>query len=145
MWAYLATGGLWESTDAGGQWTRVRDDNVLFPLAIDRGGSTRLLGADVNGLVASDDGERTWTPLGAPPTYPMTALAGSSDGMVLYAESPDGLDRSDDGGRAWTKTTFGGSPFAIATSSDGSTIAVVARTTEFFRSSDRGDSWPGPN
>jgi photosystem II stability/assembly factor-like uncharacterized protein len=145
MWASLATGGLWESTDAGGHWTRVRDDNVLFPLAIDRGGSTRLLGVDVNGLVASDDGGRAWVPLGTPPTYPMTALAGTTDGTVLYAGSPDGLWRSDDGGRAWSKTAFTGSPFAIATSSDGSTVAVVARTTEFFRSSDRGNTWPGPN
>jgi photosystem II stability/assembly factor-like uncharacterized protein len=144
MWAYLAAGGLWESTDAGGHWTRVREDNVLFPLAIDRGGATRLLGVDVNGLVASDDGGRTWTALGAPPTYPMTALAGTSDGTVLYAGSPDGLYRSDDSGRTWAKTGFSGSPFAIATSSDGSTVAVVARTTEFFRSPDRGATWPGP-
>jgi photosystem II stability/assembly factor-like uncharacterized protein len=83
MWAYLATGGLWESTDAGAHWTRVRDDNVLFPLAINDGGATRLLGVDVNGLSGSDDGGRTWTPLGTPPTYPMTALAGTGDGTVL--------------------------------------------------------------
>jgi len=145
MWAYLATGGLWESTDAGASWTRVREDNVLFPLAVERGGSTRLLGVDVNGLVASDDGGRTWTPLGTPPTYPMTAFAGTSDGMVLYAGSPDGLFRSDDGGRTWVKTSFIGSPFAIATSPDGSKVAVVARTTDFYRSPDRGVSWPGPS
>lgn len=145
MWAYLATGGLWESTDAGERWTRVRDDNVLFPLAIDRGGMTRLLGVDVNGLVASDDGGRSWTPLGAPPTYPMTALAATTDGAILYAGSPDGLFRSEDGGRTWAETSFSGSPFAIATSTDGTTVAVVARTTEFFRSPDRGNSWPGPD
>jgi len=144
MWAYLATGGLWESTDAGAHWTRVREDNVLFPLAVDHAGTTRLLGVDVSGLVASDDGGRTWAPLGAPPTYPMTALAGTSDGAVLYAGSPDGLYRSDDGGRTWVETSFGGSPFAIATSSEGSTVAVVAQTTEFFRSPDRGATWPGP-
>ncbi|HYN69126.1 MAG TPA: hypothetical protein VEX41_02825, partial [Candidatus Eisenbacteria bacterium] len=58
MWAYLATGGLWESTDAGAHWTRVRDDNVLFPLAVHSDGGTRLLGVDANGLVASTDGGR---------------------------------------------------------------------------------------
>ena len=144
MWTYLATGGLWESTDGGEQWTRVRDDNVLFPLAVNRGRMTRLLAVEVNGLVASDDGGRTWMPLGAPPTYPMTALAATSDGAVLYAGSPDGLFRSEDGGRTWFKTSFSGSPFAIATSADGRTVAVVARTTDFFRSSDGGSSWPGP-
>jgi photosystem II stability/assembly factor-like uncharacterized protein len=145
MWAYLATGGLWESADGGAHWTRVREDNVLFPLAIDRGGSTRLLGVDVSGLVASDDGGTTWSALGAPPTYPMTALAGTPDGTTLYAGSPDGLFRSDDGGRTWTQTAFNGSAFAIATSSDGDAVAVVTRTTEFFRSSDRGTTWPGPS
>ena len=33
MWAYLAIGGLWESIDSGAHWTRVREDNVLFPVA----------------------------------------------------------------------------------------------------------------
>jgi photosystem II stability/assembly factor-like uncharacterized protein len=144
MWAYLATGGLWESTDAGAHWTRVREDNVLFPLAISVGGATRLLGLDAGGLVASEDGGRTWAQLGTPPTTPMTAFAGTSDGTVLYAGSPDGLFRSDDSGRTWAATSFSGSPFAIATSPDGSTVAVVTRMTEFFRSPDRGVSWPGP-
>jgi photosystem II stability/assembly factor-like uncharacterized protein len=145
MWAYLATGGLWESTDAGARWTRVREDNVLFPVAVRGGAGTRLFGVDGNGLVASDDGGRTWETIVAPPTYPMTALAATMDGVTLYAGSPDGLFRSGDAGRTWTTTTFNGSPFAIATATDGRTVAVVARTTEFFRSSDGGASWPGPN
>lgn len=145
MWAYLATGGLWESTDAGSHWTRVREDNILFPLAVRGEVGTRLLGVDTNGLVASDDGGRTWETLGAPPTYPMTALTSTTDGTTIYAGSPDGLFRSDDAGRTWTKTNFSGSPFAIATSADGATVAIVARTTEFLRSSDGGESWPGPN
>ena len=145
MWAYLATGGLWESSDDGAHWTRVRDDNVLFPLAVRGDSGTRLLGVDANGLVASDDGGRTWALVGTPPTYPMTALAATTDGSTLYAGSTDGLFRSDDAGRTWTKTSFSGSPFAIATSENGVTVAVVARTTEFYRSSDGGRSWPGPN
>lgn len=145
MWAYLATGGLWESTDAGAHWIRVREDNVLFPLAVRGAGGIRLLGVDANGLVASDDGGRTWAPVGTPPTYPMTALAATTDGSTLYASSTDGLYRSDDAGRTWTKTSFSGAPFAIATSEDGQTVAVVARTTEFYRSSDGGRSWPGPD
>lgn len=145
MWAYLATGGVWESTDAGARWIRVRDDNVLFPLAVRGDEGTRLLGVDANGLVASDDGGRTWRKLGSPPTHPMTALTSTTDGTTIYAGSPDGLFRSDDVGRTWTNTNFSGSPFAIATSADGATVAIVARTTEFFRSSDGGESWPGPN
>jgi photosystem II stability/assembly factor-like uncharacterized protein len=144
MWAYLATGGLWESTDGGARWMRVREDNILFPLAVRRESGSRLLGVDMNGLVASDDGGRTWATLGAPPTFPMTALAATTDGLVVYAGSTDALVRSGDGGRTWSKTDFVGSAFAIATSGDGRTVAVVTRTTEFYRSSDGGTSWPGP-
>ena len=50
MWAYLATGGLWASEDTGGHWTRVRQDNVLFPTAVQNGNATRLFGIDMSGF-----------------------------------------------------------------------------------------------
>ena len=144
MWAYLATGGLWESQDFGSRWERVRDDNVLFPLAVRAGSTTRLLGVDASGLVASDDGGRSWSALSAPEAFPITALAATADGGVVYAGSPDDLLRSPDGGRTWAMTAYGGSAFAIATTTDGQTVAVVSRETEFFQSSDGGATWPGP-
>jgi len=144
MWAYLATGGFWESTDFGAHWTQVRADNVVFPVAVRDGSTTRLLGADATGLVSSTDGGRTWTTLGTPPTYPMTSLAATPDGQTIYAGAPDGLFRSDDGGRTWAATAYTGSAFAIATAPNGETVAVVSQETEFFRSPDRGASWPGP-
>lgn len=144
MWAYLATGGLWESTDFGTQWTEVRSDNVIFPLAVRAGSITRLLGVDASGLVASDDGGRTWTTLGTPPAYPMTALAATPDGGTIYAGAPEGLFRSGDGGRTWTPTAYRGSAFALATTPDGATVAVVNRDTDFYRSPDSGATWPGP-
>lgn len=144
MWAYLATGGLWESTDFGAHFARVREDNVLFPTAVKAGATTRLFGVDSNGLSASDDGGRTWTALAAPPTFPMTAFAASADGSVLYAGASDGLFRSADGGRSWTNTAYADSAFAIAVSPDGQTVAVVSRETEFYRSADGGATWPGP-
>jgi photosystem II stability/assembly factor-like uncharacterized protein len=94
MWAYLATRGLWESTDFGAHWTEVRSDNVIFPLAVRDATGTKLLGVDTTGLVASLDGGRTWTTLGTPPTYPMTGLAATLDGRTIYAGAPDGLFRS---------------------------------------------------
>lgn len=144
MWAYLATGGLWESTDFGAHWTEVRADNVVFPLAVRDGSTTRLLGVDASGLVTSTDGGRTWTTLGQPPTYPITTLAATPDGRTLYAGAPDGLFRSGDGGRTWSPTAYRGSAFAVATTPDGQTVAVVSRETEFFRSPDRGATWPAP-
>jgi photosystem II stability/assembly factor-like uncharacterized protein len=144
MWAYLATGGLWESTDFGVHWTRVRDDNILYPTAVRVGATTRLLGVDANGLNRSDDGGRTWTAIGSPPTYPMTSFAASSDGSTVYAGSTDGLFRSGDGGATWAKTAYDGSAFALTTSPDGEFVALVSRGTEFFRSSDAGRTWRGP-
>lgn len=144
MWAYLAIGGLWESTDFGAHWTQVREDNVLFPIAVRAGSTTRLLGADTSGLVASDDGGRTWTTLTMPETFPLTALAATPDGRVLLAGSPDALVRSDDGGRSWSRTAYKGSAFAVALTSSAATIAVVSRETDFYRSYDGGATWPGP-
>ncbi|MDQ2966382.1 MAG: hypothetical protein M3R57_11090 [Chloroflexota bacterium] len=144
MWAYLATGGLWESVDFGSQWTRVREDNVIYPVAVADGTGTRLLGVDGSGLVTSTDGGRTWATRGMPPTYPMTSLAAAGDGRLIYAGSPDGLFRSSDGGKTWAATGYRGSAFAVATSADGRVVAVVSRETDFFRSPDGGDSWPAP-
>lgn len=144
MWAYLATGGLWESTDFGAHWAEVRADNVLFPLAVSDASGTRLLGVDATGLVTSPDGGRSWTTLGAPPTYPMSSLAATLDGRTVYAGAPDGLFRSDDGGRTWSPTGYRGSAFAVATTPDGGTVALVSKEAEFYRSADRGSTWPGP-
>lgn len=144
MWASLAIGGLWESTDSGAHWVRVRADNGFNPVAVADPAGIRLLAVDASGLVDSADGGRTWSPLGAPPTYPMTSLAASADGRTLYAGAPDGLFRSDDGGRTWSPTAYRGSAFAVATTADGATVAVVSRATDVFRSTDRGASWPGP-
>ena len=114
MWAYLATGGLWESSDSGGHFVRVREDNVLFPLAVSDAAGSRLLGVDASGFVASTDGGRSWATLGSPPAFPMTSLAATPDGGVVYAGSPDGLFRSRDGGRTFSATTYLGSAFAVA-------------------------------
>lgn len=144
MWTYLAAGGLWESTDRGATFARVRADNVLFPTAVASGSSTRLLGIDATGLIESLDGGRTWTSLEMPPTFPMTALAASGDGQVLYAGALDGLYRSDDGGRSWSVTSYLGSVFALAASNDGRSVILVDRATDVYRSDDGGETWPAP-
>ena len=144
MWAYLAIGGLWESSDFGSHWQRVRDDSVLFPVAVRDESKTRLIGVDASGLVGSADGGRTWTNLTTPETFPMTAFAATPDGRTLYAGSSTRLFRSADGGGSWAATAFRGSVYALATTPDGSAVAVVDRETNFFHSSYGGATWPGP-
>jgi len=144
MWAYLATGGLWESLDAGRAWQRVQQQNILFPVAVAAPFGTRLFGATAEGLASSDDGGRTWRNNATPELYPIAALAVTSDGRVLVAGGADGLARSDDGGASWSKHPFQGQPGAVAVTAGGRTIALVTRSAEFFRSDDGGQSWPGP-
>lgn len=144
MWAYLAAGGLWESRDFGARWEEVRTGDVLFPLAVRTGSTTRLIAVDATGLVASSDGGRTWTALAMPETYPMTALAATSDGLVMYAGSPNGLYRSADAGSSWAPTAYRGSAFAIATAAGGEVVVVVSQETDFYHSADGGATWPGP-
>ena len=144
MWAYLATGGLWESVDAGRAWERVQEENVLFPVAIATSAGTRLVGLRTEGIASSDDGGRTWRTAASPELYPIASLAATTDGSALVAGGPDGLARSDDGGASWSKLPFEGQPFAVAVTGGGRAIVVVTRSTEFFRSDDGGKTWPGP-
>lgn len=144
MWAYLATGGLWESRDSGSTWERVQQENVLFPTAVRSGGATRLHGVTADGLASSDDGGRTWQRVASPEIYPIASLAATSDGSVLIAGGPAGLARSDDGAATWSDLSFDGEPAAIAVTAGGRTVALVTRSTEYFRSDDGGRTWPAP-
>ena len=144
MWAFLATGGLWESTDGGRAWERVHEENVLFPVAATAPSGTRLLGVTAEGFATSEDGGRTWRNRATPELYPIASLAATSDGTVLVAGGPDGLARSDDGGATWSQLPFEGQPLAVAVTAAGRTIALVTRSTEFYRSDDGGRTWPGP-
>lgn len=141
MWAALAGGGVFETTDAGSTWVSVRADPMFNLVAMVRDGRTDLLGVDASGLSTSPDGGRSWTSLATPPTYPMTALASSPDGRALYAGSPSALFRSVDAGRTWTATTYRGSVFALAAITG--SVALVSQETEFFRSDDGGQTFPG--
>lgn len=144
MWAYLATGGLWESRDGGSGWERVQEENVLFPVAARTAVGTRLFGLTADGLAASDDGGRTWRAMTTPEIYPITSLAATVEGTNLVAAGVDGLARSGDGGATWSTIPFEGQPAAIAVTAGGQSIALVTRSTEFFRTDDGGETWPGP-
>lgn len=143
MWAYLADGGVYESTNGGHQWTRVYDGGVASLVALEVGTGDVLLGLDLRGLVKSSDGGRSWAVVGIPPTAPVASLAATADGKVIVVGGPDGLYRADDGGSAWRRVLDGGPFLAAAVSPDGSTIAAVDSETDFYRSDDGGATWPG--
>lgn len=145
MWAYLAEGGVYESTDRGTHWTRVYDGHIPFLAATTDGASVVLVGIDpFQGFARSLDSGRTWDPVSRPEAYPTYGLAATSDGRVVALGVSAGLLRSEDGGSTWTPIALPGPAFAIALSDDGRTIAAVTRTTDFYRADDAGRTWPGP-
>ena len=145
MWAYLAEGGVYESADGGTHWTKVYDGHIPFMAATTDGSAATLIGIEpFAGFARSTDAGRTWSPVSQPEAFPTYSIAATPDADVVALGVSDGLLRSEDGGATWTLFALPGPAFAIALSDDGRTMAVVTRTTEFFRSEDGGRTWPGP-
>ena len=145
MWAYLAEGGVYESTDGGNFWTKVYDGHIPFMTATTDGSSTTLVGIEpFSGFARSVDGGRRWTAVSQPEAFPTYSIAATTDGRVVALGTSDGLLRSDDGGATWRTIKLPSPGFAIALSDDGRTMAVVTGSTDVYRSDDGGATWPGP-
>jgi len=145
MWAYLAEGGIYQSTDGGRRWQKVYDEHVVQLTAALADGRDRLLGVHPSaGLVMSEDGGRSWSFLSEPPAAPVTSLTASPSGEVVLLGGPRGLFRSSDAGRSWQQILDAPTVLAAAVSQDGGTVAAVTSDTRFYRSDDGGRSWPGP-
>lgn len=143
-WAYAVGHGLFETTDAGRHWELRIPENVGALTIFGEGGQPVLVGLTQVGVGRSDDGGRTWQPLGRPPGE-LASLAASADGGVLYAGTTDGLQRSTDGGVTWSATGLPNVALTIAVpGGDENTVAVIDDETRFYRSSDGGATWPGP-
>ena len=147
MWAYLATGGLYESQDGGTHWEQASAGHTIALLAVTAGDGTRLLAVDpdLGAIVASDDGGRNWQRLAAPPDTPVYAMAAARDGATILLSGAQGLFRSDDGGTTFAQLVDVGEPIlAIAASDDASTIVLATRDRVIYRSDDGGETWaPG--
>lgn len=143
-WAFAVGHGLFESTDAGRHWEQRQPDSFGALTIFEADGEPVLVGLAQIGIARSDDGGRSWQPLGRP-SGQLASLAASADGSVLYAGSTDGLQRSTDGGQTWSATGLTNVALTIAVpAGDDATVAVVDDQTRFYRSADRGATWPGP-
>ena len=144
MWAYLAEGGVYVSTDFGVTWREAYSGSVQQLRAIERAGGDALLGIDLRGLVASSDSGASWVPIGTPPTAPVTSLAATDDGQIIALGGVDGLYLSRDGGKVWQRVLNARIVLAVALDTGGQRLAAVAQDTSFYRSDDGGATWGGP-
>ncbi len=143
-WAFAAGHGLFETTDTGRHWEQRQPDSYGALTIFESDGAPVLVGLTQIGIARSDDGGRTWQPLGTP-FGQVASLAASPTGSVLYAGTTEGLQRSTDGGVTWTTTGLLNLALTIAIPSGAeNTVVVVDDETLFYRSSDGGATWPGP-
>ena len=143
-WAFSVGFGLFETMDKGRTWQLRQPGNWGALTSFVEGGRTILVGVGSAGLGRSDDGGRTWAPLGQPRGQ-LASLAASADGGVLYAGTTTGVSRSTDRGRTWTPTPLETVGVTVAVDHrDPNIVAVVDDKTRFFRSADGGVSWPAP-
>ena len=138
--------GVAQSSDGGTSWTTLTDASgqaFFGRILIDPTDAEHLIAADVqNGAVASQDGGRTWAPLGTDPA----AWVSSPDGSrTLYVSGGPAAQRSSDGGKTWeTLTIPPGATLVEATA--GSLYAGVhdSESVTVWVSADDGVTWKLP-
>lgn len=110
------TGQVWESTNAGDDWTRVgrpvASEQIVYRVAFDPNDLDRVfVGASTIGLSRSEDGGATWTPAtGLSSTgraNVFNVVVSPADGDVVWAM---GLDLSDDARHVY-RSKDGGATF----------------------------------
>ncbi len=165
--AGTAGGGLFVSTDGGGQWQNV--NNFLASLAVSslaRGSNGTLYagtGDQFNeprrgvGILSSNDGGVIWKPLAS--TNPasnrdwfyVNHIAISSKGTMLVATGVPGYSpewgaiyRSTDGGQTFTSVTKGASLDVVFDPNNPNDAVAEFENGKIMYSTDAGSTWKGP-
>lgn len=139
--------GLMVSEDGGDSWeTRNAEAGQSFmgTILVDPADPERLLATDMsNGLLASSDGGRNWTPLGGPEGT-MAAAWDPTDPARIVVVGMSESAISSDGGQTWEPLAVPAGTSAATFSADGQTIYTAAldgETAITSASADGGRTW----
>lgn len=160
VWAGTPAGGLWKTTDGGGNWLPATDNisiiqssgvsdiafnaqnyNTMYIATGDAdGGNTQSIG-----VYKSTDAGVTWNPTGL--SFSITSyitiarlLVHPTNPTILIAGTSNGIYRSTDSGVNWTKLNG----FAIKDMEwrpNNPSIVYACGGTKFYKSTDEGATW----
>jgi photosystem II stability/assembly factor-like uncharacterized protein len=152
-WNVTGTPGLYRVSTSDGTWTRIEARGLrdIFSVAAHPAQRETLLAGTKSGLVLSQDGGQSWTPLhptlaGVPVTV---AVYHPRDPQILYAYAVGeglGVLRSDDSGKTWTPMgLFLGAKDAAAvlavSPGPSEELYLSSFSSDLYRSTDGGKSW----
>jgi photosystem II stability/assembly factor-like uncharacterized protein len=158
-YAGTAAGGLWKSTDSGGDWTPLTDgfssigisdieidptdSNIMYILT----GDARAYDCRSIGIMKSIDGGTTWENTGfdvdiTEEIYGFNLTLDPSNSNTIYASMRDkGLLKSLDGGESWDTMIFSTTVFEVEFIPGDSNIALAPAANGLWRTIDGGLTW----
>ncbi len=125
---------LWVSGDAGTTWEARAGEAQLVAMAVNPADSTEVIGVDLDrGLVRSDDGGDTWTPMDGPE---LSDLEWTKDGIIGH-DNAGAVHRFDD--ETWSRVDALRDVAALGTRGD--ELFALRLPSTVLRSIDGGTTW----
>lgn len=152
-------GGLWRSTDAGVSWSLLNTDLLasigVTDVAIDHTDPNTIYIATGDGdagdtyslgVLKSNDGGLTWNTTGLDWVVTSTRrinriIMHPTNNNLLIAATSNGVFKTTDGGATWTQTLAGNYKDIQWKPNTPTTVYLTGNNTEFYRSTNMGDSW----
>ncbi len=144
LYANLAGGGLYRSTDDGANWTFATQATTRAYKIVAATGAPPVLYAltQDQGLIRSSDGGTNWKPIkvsGQP-----LSIAVEASGAILISLSNSSILRSSDGGTTWEQSKAPEAFVLLAVNPKNSeNIYGVSETGQVYASLNAGQTWRG--
>jgi hypothetical protein len=143
LYAAVVGKGLLASDDQGGSWTTVNPEvQTMGPILVDPKDSKRLYLSDMQNLLGSQDGGRSWQRLAAIPGA--MSVAQASDGTLFAAANGAVLKSTDRGGSFTPLASPPVQVLTVAVTPDGRRLYAAGHAGNqavVVRSDDAGATW----